>query len=452
MYFCHCIVCLRQEAKPTEIAFDLECYNKSNYTQMTCLLQLAINNGKEYVIDPLAPGVWESVGGLAPLFANPDIVKIGHSIGGLDVRCLHRDFGIFVVNAFDTYEAAQCLNLPSKGLAKVCGNYGLPDCEIYESLKEKYQTTDWTKRPLTKPMIQYGRYDVHYLIKIRRLMMRDLVKQELGDKSNKATKDAEAKQVATSLAAVLRRFDEDEETFDDDDDFATPTNVSFDEDEDEDEYEETELQEEGEQRSFFDAKALRMNVDLMQAISRSQDRCLDLWNDNVEPHLKNSEFRSLVVRSKKGEIQWTSSQLELYEKLAQWRELVAAREECTGGCVCPLGLLANIALRRPTNEVGLQLLRSHLPDLLEDTSTNNNTNEVFQLVLESRQADGLEECDYSEIPRYEDYLARERMGYFVDRSVPSESIGGFSGLVAAGVVACVAAIAVTVVAASKRSR
>lgn len=76
---------------------------------MTCLVQLALNNGKEYVIDSLAPGVWESVGGLAPLFANPDIVKVGHAIGGLDVRCLHRDFGIFVVNAFDTYEAAKCL-------------------------------------------------------------------------------------------------------------------------------------------------------------------------------------------------------------------------------------------------------------------------------------------------------------------------------------------------------
>jgi ribonuclease D len=415
---------------------------------MTCLLQLAINNGKEYVIDPLAPGVWESVGGLAPLFANPDIVKIGHSIGGLDVRCLHRDFGIFVVNAFDTYEAAQCLNLPSKGLAKVCGNYGLPDCGIYESLKEKYQTTDWTQRPLTKPMIQYGRYDVHYLIQLRRLMMRDLVKQELRDKSNQPTKDAEARQIATSLATMLRRFDEDEETNNDDDDFATPTNLSVDEDEDE----ETEMQEEGERRSFFDAKELRMHVDLMHAISRSQDRCLDLWNDNAEPHLKNSEFQSLVVRSKKGEIQWTSSQLELYDKLAQWREQVAAREECTGGCVCPLGLLANIALRRPTNEVGLRKLTFHLPELLEDTSTNNYMHEVFQLVMKSRQTDGLEECDSSKILSYEDYLARERMGYFCDLYFPSQSIGGVGGLVAAGVVACVAAIAVTVVATSKRNR
>ena len=92
---------------------------------MTCLIQLATNHGKEYVIDPLANDVWDCIHGLAPIFANPNIVKIGHSIGGLDVRCLHRDFGIFIVNAFDTYEAAQVLKLPSKGLAKVCQYYGM---------------------------------------------------------------------------------------------------------------------------------------------------------------------------------------------------------------------------------------------------------------------------------------------------------------------------------------
>jgi hypothetical protein len=57
-------------------------------------------------------------------------------------------------------------------------------------------------------------------------------------------------------------------------------------------------------------------------------------------------------------------------------------------------------------------------------------NELFQLVLKSGQTDGLEECNYSKIPSYKDYLAQEIMGYFGDKSFPSESIGGFSGLVA----------------------
>jgi hypothetical protein len=106
------------EFAPSEIAFDVESYNKSKYTQLTCLLQVTSDAGKEYVIDTLAVGVWDEVGGLAPLFADPRIVKIGHSIGGLDVRSLHRDFGIFIVNAFDTYESAKILGLKAHGWPK----------------------------------------------------------------------------------------------------------------------------------------------------------------------------------------------------------------------------------------------------------------------------------------------------------------------------------------------
>lgn len=103
---------------PTLIAFDLEACNISKYAQLTCLLQLAVadrdrTTQKQYIIDTLAPGVWDEIHGLQPFFADPLIVKIGHSIAGLDVKCLHRDFGIFVVNAFDTYEASKVLKLLS---------------------------------------------------------------------------------------------------------------------------------------------------------------------------------------------------------------------------------------------------------------------------------------------------------------------------------------------------
>eukprot|EP00977_Amphora_coffeiformis_P023537 scaffold13528_cov169-Amphora_coffeaeformis.AAC.7 len=144
-------------ARPTEIGFDLESFNRSKYTQLTCLLQLTSDAGQDYVIDTLAPGVWDTVGGLAPLFADPSIVKIGHAIGGLDVRSLHRDFGIFVVNAFDTYEAARVLDMDSNGLAAVCNHYDMPDSDAYAALKKDYQNCDWRQRPLTQPMIQYAR-------------------------------------------------------------------------------------------------------------------------------------------------------------------------------------------------------------------------------------------------------------------------------------------------------
>jgi len=371
----------------TEIAFDLECYNKSKYMQVTCLIQLAATNGKEYVIDPLAPGVWEVVPLLAPLFANPNIVKIGHSIGGLDVRSLHRDFGIFVVNAFDTYEAARCLRLPSKGLAKVCAHYGLPNCSIYEALKAQYQTTDWTFRPLTEPMIRYGRYDVHYLILLRKLMMRDLARPQLWDREKH---DAEAQQVWNSMAAMMRNFDEDEEAFIDNElepEFSTPGEDFSVHTEESEPMKEND----GEKKYLFDAYELRKNLDLMQAISASQERCLDLWTDSAEPALKNADFQALVVRCKSEGIDWTASQFRLYEDLAKWRNDIAAEHECAAIFVCSLGFLASIAFRRPTDTISLRKISFDLPGLLQ--ANESYCEMLFTFVLLSRIEDGLSELE-----------------------------------------------------------
>jgi len=97
------------------IGFDLEMYNPNAHTCITCLLQIATSSAS-YVIDVLVPEVWQLVSLLAPIFADPNVVKVGQAIGSLDVPSLHRDFGIFVVNAFDTYEAAWLLKLQKKGL------------------------------------------------------------------------------------------------------------------------------------------------------------------------------------------------------------------------------------------------------------------------------------------------------------------------------------------------
>ena len=216
-----------QATKPTEMAFDLEAVNKSKHAQLTCLLQIAVPvkdpggenkkqtksaTVKEYVIDTLAPGVWDEVPKLAPFFADPKIVKVGHSVGGLDVRCLHRDFGIYVVNVFDTYEASRALPLRCGfGLAKLCRHYNVQNSERYRDLKSKYQRCDWRVRPLSDEMIEYGRNDVHYLLKLRQLMIRDLTKYDLYlyDQTLKRQK-LESEMVAESLAATLQHIQEAE--------------------------------------------------------------------------------------------------------------------------------------------------------------------------------------------------------------------------------------------------
>jgi ribonuclease D len=431
----------------------LEAYNKSNYAQMTCLLQITTNKGREYVIDPLAPGVWDLVGELAPLFADPKVVKIGHSIGGLDVRCLHRDFGIFVVNAFDTYEAAKCLKLPGVGLAKVCATYGLPDCKMYQSLKDQYQNCDWRQRPLTGPMIQYGRYDIRYLIELRTLMIRDLAKQELWDNDH-VSKEAEARQVATSLAAILRKFDEEDEACDsdvdsknsDDEGYSTPVSTFDEEFQDSYELESEAVNGILERKAQFNAMELRMNSALMQVISLSQNRCLDLWTSRPEPHLKNSEFLLILKRSKSGEIECTSSQIQLYDKLVRWREYVATQEECLPGFICPLDLFAHISYKRPTTEAALRKLSYILPDLLEERD-NIYVYELLQLVIESRKVDELEAEEVSDIPCYEAYLEQEKKR---ERSLSTAASSNLWRSTVTYSAICVAAIAITILAVRRR--
>jgi 3'-5' exonuclease len=373
----------------------VEAYNPSKFCQQTCLLQLASNLGREYVIDTLAEGVWDKVGGLAPLFANPNIVKIGHSIGGLDARCLHRDFGIFLCNVFDTYEAARVLNLPSHGLAAVCEHYGMDATEYYK-LKEVYQTTDWRKRPLTDEMILYGRYDVHYLLQLRKLMMRDLTYAELFTGG-----DDEGQLVAESLAATLQRIHD----FEDGVEFETASEGN-DVEEDDDEL--------GGDRGdgtngdlFLDAEdvideshelvkttkiapahVLRMQPRLMRVISESQDRCMDLWTSKTEPHYRNALFASYMQppKSTKGQPrpQLTQSQIHLYEDLVRLRNNFAQKEECLPGFLCSLDDLARITIARPTSPEALRIISFFLPESLDSLM-----NQVFVLTSQSLRTDGL---------------------------------------------------------------
>ena len=437
-----------QETKPSFLAFDLEAHNPSKYAQLTCLLQLTTQVGKEYVIDTLAPGVWEQVYQLAPFFGDASIVKIGHSIGGLDVQSLHRDFGIFVVNAFDTYEAAKVLHLPAHGLAKVCEYYGLPDCKTYATLKAEYQACDWTIRPLTEPMLLYGRYDIHYLIQLRRLMIRDLTREAWNSSSSSspATMMSEAHLVANALAETLKQFEDEDngaiwDDYDDEMDYITELDSDCENDEDEpdetddrstESFKTSKMQLLHSQSNFSDDDAsfvtsktslslelanpssesfekssnisnivdtepfskldvpvLRMQPDLMRVLSYSQERCLRLWKSRVEPHLQNSHFTSLIHRARRNEVDWTVAKTHLYNNLVEWRERVAVEMECLPPFILPLEFLVSVALKRPTTEFALRKIAFHLPVLLEENATHRQ--QVISIILSSYEETPTEE-------------------------------------------------------------
>ena len=60
---------------------------------------------RDFVVDVLVPEVRQELQLLNEVFTNPEIVKIFHG-ADWDIKWLQRDFGIFVVNMFDTYHVS----------------------------------------------------------------------------------------------------------------------------------------------------------------------------------------------------------------------------------------------------------------------------------------------------------------------------------------------------------
>ena len=377
-------------AQIKELGFDIEAFNLNKFAQLTCLIQLASDSGHEFVIDVLAPGVWNHVSALRPLFEDPGVVKIGHSIGGLDVKCLHRDFGIVIVNGFDTYEAVKILGLEYQGLAAVCKHYGLVTSEEYQSLKDKYQAMDWRVRPLSREMILYGRYDVHYLIRLRKLIIRDLTRGTLFDKTA-LDLQVENTRAGHSLAEMLQQIEQEE-----DDVFVENIGDPVDYNEspgleakksssmiDFGAFEQSSLV----RISVADAGKLRMEESLMKVLSVSQERCKSIWKRKTESCFDNAGYKEIRRRANRQEVIWSDAQEVLYEKLVTWREAVANQIQCLPPFVCDTSYLLLVALQRPKSDHALRRLLFRHPAVLEEEPKYRS--DILALVAESLKLDGI---------------------------------------------------------------
>jgi ribonuclease D len=145
------------------LAFDLEADSLHHYTEKVCLIQVS-SESETRLIDPLAP---LDVRALAPIFSNPGIKKIFHG-ADYDMRSLYRDFGIEVVNLFDTMIASQFLGESEFGLAALLKKrFGV-------ELDKRYQKADWSKRPLSQEMMEYAMKDTSLLIELYRQLEAEL--------------------------------------------------------------------------------------------------------------------------------------------------------------------------------------------------------------------------------------------------------------------------------------
>lgn len=147
------------------IAVDLEADSLHSYREKVCLVQIS-GESTTAILDPLPdPGV---LPGLAPLLADPAVLKIFHG-GDYDVRLLKRN-GLGVHTLFDTMIAAQIAGRGRVGLA------ALLEEEFGVVLDKRYQRADWSRRPLEPGMLAYAAADTAHLLALADRLSADLAR------------------------------------------------------------------------------------------------------------------------------------------------------------------------------------------------------------------------------------------------------------------------------------
>uniref|UniRef100_A0A1A7Y167 Exosome complex component 10 n=1 Tax=Iconisemion striatum TaxID=60296 RepID=A0A1A7Y167_9TELE len=152
--------------KSSEFAVDLEHHSYRSFLGLTCLMQISTRE-EDFIIDTLE--LRSELYILNEAFTDPSIVKVFHGADS-DIEWLQRDFGLYVVNLFDTHQASRALNLARHSLDHLLKHF----CNVDSD--KRYQLADWRIRPLPEEMIQYARSDTHYLLYIY-----DCVKAQLLD-------------------------------------------------------------------------------------------------------------------------------------------------------------------------------------------------------------------------------------------------------------------------------
>lgn len=168
------------------VGVDVEADSMYHFRERVCLIQMQASD-VSVIIDPLAV---KDLSALKPMFSNPDIRKIFHG-SDYDVRSLYRDFGIEIINLFDTQLASRFLGEPETSLeAVIHKRFGV-------ILDKKYQKRDWSERPLPDEMIEYAVSDVAYLIPLAALL-----RQELEDKARLSWIEEECAQLSRVRTTV----------------------------------------------------------------------------------------------------------------------------------------------------------------------------------------------------------------------------------------------------------
>ncbi|KAF0714057.1 Aste57867_4071 [Aphanomyces stellatus] len=161
------------------LAVDLENHSYHSFQGFLCLMQISTWDC-DWLVDTLALRSHLHV--LNTIFCNPAKLKVLHGADS-DIVWLQRDLGLYVVNMFDTGQAARCLQYARFSLAHLLSTH----CGV--TADKQYQLADWRVRPLDEHLVKYAREDTRYLLYIYQVMKAELL----------------AKPEENLLAAVLSR-------------------------------------------------------------------------------------------------------------------------------------------------------------------------------------------------------------------------------------------------------
>jgi len=157
------------------LAVDTESNSLYAYREQVCLIQFSIPE-EDYLVDPLA---LSDLSILGPIFANPTCEKVFHG-AEYDLMCLKRDFGFSFANLFDTHLASRTLGRKRNSLQDLLGEaFGV-------QVNKRFQRANWGKRPLSQELLNYARYDTHYLLPLRHKLTQELQAVNRWEEANEA--------------------------------------------------------------------------------------------------------------------------------------------------------------------------------------------------------------------------------------------------------------------------
>jgi len=284
----------------TEFAIDLEQHSYRSFQGFVCLMQISTRTS-DYLVDTIELRHMLHI--LNSSFTNPKILKVMHG-SDCDIIWLQRDFGLYIVNLFDTGQASRALSLPSFSLAYLLKQY----CNV--DTNKKYQLADWRVRPLPSEMVKYARQDTHYLLYIYDCMRNDIMnyKRVSGNNSNSGNNSAGQEMMRDvyyqSRDLCLRRYE----------------------------------------------KELFSELSYLQLLNRVQQ-----GNGNNNSGNNNNSSNTTVL---------TNEQCNVYRALYKWRDIVARREDESVRFVMPDHMLYIISEKVPRDMQSLLNYCNPVPKLV----------------------------------------------------------------------------------------